>query len=979
MSKAASTTDCFMASEQTGAEALADFATANGEVRNASANRPIRMNDASVVWLVERGAVDVLAAEFDGDGMQSPFRHVMRLEPGHLAFGVAEDGHSLRLFAKGLEGTRLRVLSRDSLLTALAQPNCADSLLRELMAQTDCWIESLASSVARGMEGHPRIGFRLSSGNPVETGIVSADQGVKWVVADALDATFLDVVDAGTGVGMMPVTGDSWIRIHATEGLACMSTSDLGIDRLLTRALPEFHRLALSAESLNRRLLLVDEANLQVAQTSQRRRAKIRARASLATLTDRDPEHAGRETLLGKALGIIGKREGLEIRIPDATGRTEPDLHDFCEASGVRVRRVRLAAEDRWWLGDSGAMLAFRRADKQPVVLMPGLAGHYRIVDPATGGSTRADANSAHQLQDVCMLYPRLPGEGVAGLGDLFRVAGTMLAPDVSWLLIMGLGAGALALAPVVAINLLIGTVIPGGDAAGLFQLSALLTGLAFVSALFHVLRGTALMRLEGRLAARLGTVVWDRLLRLRPDFFRRYSAGELAARSMVFQDIRDHVSGVTADGVLSSLFLLPALGLLFFYDVSLGLAVACFCTLALAGTVISCILHIEPQRHHLAVSRQLAGNIHQFLSGISKLRTAGAEDSAFTVWAEQYREQKQAEVRLSALSEYLAAFSAAAPALASAILFAVVVWRGGGLETASFIAVHTAAMVFSMSMITLGNSVRAMALIAPACRQVEPILASPADAGSRHGGRRKLAGQILLDQVSFGYFQGGGDVLQDVTIHAKPGEFVAIVGESGAGKSTVFRLALGLETPSSGAVYYDGQDLVQLDLGAVRAQIGVVMQDGLLQQGNILQNITGVDDRLTVDDAWEAARMAAVEEDIRAMPMGMYTTVGENSATFSGGQSQRIRIAAALVHAPRILFLDEPTSSLDTGSQAKTMQCIENATCTRFVIAHRLSTIRRANRIYVLKHGRVAQTGNFDELLAVDGPFRDLALRQMT
>lgn len=967
-----------MASRQTGAETLAAFAEANGEVRVAAANRPIHMDDANVMWLVEQGTIDILVAEFDGDRMQSSFRHVMRLGPGRLAFGAAEDGHALKLVAKGLEGTRLRMFRRDILLAVLEQPSRPEPLLDELTEQIDCWIENLASSVAREMEGHPRIALRLSSGSELGCGIASADQGVQWIVANALDATFLDVAEAGT-VGMMPVTGDSWIRIHATEGLACVSTGGLGIGMVLTRALPEFHRLALCAESLNRRLLLADEANLQVAQISQRRRAKMRARTSLAMLTDRNSESDDEsgETLLGKALRIIGKLDGLEFRMPD-TGKAEPTLRDFCEASGVRMRRIRLVTEDRWWLGDSGVMLAFRRSDGRPVVLMPGPVGSYRIMDPATGESIRADANSAHQLQDACLLYPRLAGECAADLGGLFRAAATRLATDIGLLVVMGLGAGALTLAPVVAINLLIGTVIPGDDVSGLFQLSALLAGLAFVSALFHILRGTALMRLEGRLATRLGAVIWDRLLRLRPGFFRRYSAGELAARSMVFQDIRDRVSGIAVDGVLSSLFLLPALGLLFFYDVGLGLAVSCFGILVLVVTILFGILHVEPQRRYLEASWQLAGGIHQFLGGISKLRATGAEDSVFAAWVERYRRQKQAEIRLSALSENIAAFSASAPALASAILFAVVIWHDGRFEVANFVAVHTAAMVFSMSMITLSNSVRALAFVVPACQQVDPILSSPADASSRFGARCKLSGEILLDQVCFGYSGQERNVLRDVTIHVKPDEFVAIVGESGSGKSTVLRLALGLETPSSGAVYYDGRDLAQLDLGVVRAQIGVVMQDDHLQQGNILESIIGVDDRLTVDDAWRAAGMAAVEEDIRAMPMGLYTAVSENSSTFSGGQSQRIRIAAALVRNPRIIFLDEPTSWLDARNQARTMQGIENSTCTRIVIAHRLSTIRKANRIYVLQHGKVVQTGNFDELLEVNGPFRDLALRQM-
>lgn len=971
-----------MVNEKTTEAALAKFAAANGEVHNAAANCPIHMNDASKIWFVKSGAVDVLAAEFENDRIRSPFRHIARLEPGRLAFGATAAGHSLRLVAKGLEGTRIRVFPLDQLFDALVKPDAAQELSGEIIAQADCWIKDLASSVAREMEGHPRIEFRLKSGNEVQSGIATAEHGVKWIIAEELNATFLDVAhaDAG-GPGMMPVTRDSWIRIHQNAAVTCKSTGELGIGRLLTEALPEFHRLALSAESLNRRLLLVDEANLQVAQTSRRRREKQRARTSLASLVGDAPQ-AGiedQETALGKALAIIGKREGIEFQTPAATDKAGPGLRAFCEASGVRARRVRLMAEDRWWLGDSGAMLAFRRDDKQPVVLMPGRFDRYRIVDPVTGRSTRADAKSADQLQNANLFYQRLPKDAVTGLRDLFRAGITSLGVDIALLGLAGLGAGVMALVPALAVNLLVGRLLPGGDAVALFQFSALLVGLALVAALFHVLRGTALMRLEGRLCARLGGMVWDRLLRLHPDFFRRFNTGELAARSMVFQDIRDHVSGVTADGVLSTLFLLPAFGLLLFYDARLGLAVVCFGTLVLGVTITSCVLHIEPQRRYLETSRRLAGDVHQFLNGISKLRATGAEDSAFAAWAGKYREHKQAEIRLSALSEHLAAFSASVPAFASAFLFAVVAWRGGGFDTASFLAVHTAAMIFSMSIITLGNSVQAIAFIKPACEQVLPILGSRPDTGTGRGVRRSLAGEILLDQLSFGYSRNGPKVLDDVTIHARPGEFIAIVGESGAGKSTIFRLALGLEKPSSGAVYYDGQDLAQLDLGVVRKQLGVVMQNSLLQQGNILENINGIGDDLTVDDAWRAAGMAAVKEDIRAMPMGLYTTVGENSATFSGGQSQRIRIAAALVRNPRIIFLDEPTSWLDTRSQAQTMQGIERSTSTRFVIAHRLSTIRMASRIYVLNKGKVAQVGTFEELLATDGPFRNLALRQMT
>ena len=980
MPPTASTAGCFVANEKRLSDVLAEFAAACGEARAAAASRPIQLQDAGVVWFVERGAIDVLAAEYADGQMQSPFRHVVRLQQGRLAFGAGEADHALRLVAKGLQASSLRRLPLDLLIEELRRRDDADLLGRALRAQVDAWIEDLGTAVVREMEERPRTEHRLHPGSAPGNGIVTTDSGVVWAVADDLDATFLDLIDArDDGPGMMPATRDAWIRLHSTAGVSGVSTAEFDVTTLLTSALPEFHRLALGAESMHRRLLLVDDANLQVAQASQRRRDKALARRNLSTLPDAGHAAAMDGTALGSALRMIGAHEGIRFSTPTLADGAEPSLNDYCEASGVRSRGVRLLAEDRWYLGDSGAMLAFRRDDDHPVVLVPGRTGRYRVVDPATGKSTPASAGTTDEIYDARLLYPRLHTESATGLRELFRVGGAKAAAEAGRLVAVGLGAGLLGLAPAVAVDRLIGTILPAGDAALLIQFSAVLVGLAFVAAAAHILRGTALMRLEGRLAARLGAAVSDRLLRLRSDFFRRFTAGELTARSMVFQEVRDHVSGVTADAVLSTLFVLPAFGLLFFHSAALGWAMVLLGVVVLGTTAAFCILNIEPQRRHLETTRRLASDMHQFLNGIAKLRVTGAEDSAFAAWAQRYREHKQAEIRISILTERLTAFSAGVPALASAVLFAVVAAQGpGGLPAAGFVAAHIAAMVFCMSIVMLGNSARAVAFIKPACEQMLPILASPVDADARRGIRPTLEGEILLDKVSFSYSEGGPKILQEVSIHAKPGEFIAIVGESGSGKSTLLRLALGLERPSSGAVYYDSQDLSHLNVSAVRRQIGVVMQGGSLQAGTILVNVIGAGNELNEVDAWRAARQAAVDQDIRDMPMGLYTTVGEHAATFSGGQGQRIGLAAALVRDPRIVFLDEPTSWLDTKSQAKTMKAIEQSTSTRFVIAHRLSTIRRANRIYVMRAGRVVQVGSFDDLHNVDGPFRDLAVRQM-
>ena len=241
------------------------------------------------------------------------------------------------------------------------------------------------------------------------------------------------------------------------------------------------------------------------------------------------------------------------------------------------------------------------------------------------------------------------------------------------------------------------------------------------------------------------------------------------------------------------------------------------------------------------------------------------------------------------------------------------------------------------------------------------------------------LAGALRFESVSFSYGDDGPPVLERVSIEARPGEFVAIVGESGSGKSTLVRLALGLEAPTGGAIYYDERDLAHLDPVAVRRQVGAVLQDGGAQIGTVLNNIISMDQSLTADDAWRAARRATVDRDIAAMPMKMHTTMGERAAVVSGGQSQRIRVAQALVRDPRIVFLDEATNWLDRRNQAALMEGIRASTATRIVVAHRLSTIRDAHRIYVLKAGRIVQVGRFDELANADGPFRELAHRQLS
>jgi ABC-type bacteriocin/lantibiotic exporter with double-glycine peptidase domain len=273
-------------------------------------------------------------------------------------------------------------------------------------------------------------------------------------------------------------------------------------------------------------------------------------------------------------------------------------------------------------------------------------------------------------------------------------------------------------------------------------------------------------------------------------------------------------------------------------------------------------------------------------------------------------------------------------------------------------------------------SSLAAVVKVLPALRRLRPILQAVPEAPTARQDPGPLSGALAVEHVCFGY-QPDVPVLHDVSLHARPGEFIALVGPSGSGKSTLMRLLLGLETPSSGSVTYDCRDLATLDLQAVRQQIGAMLQSARLRPGTVLENIIGSSDR-TLADAWEAARLSGLAEDLERLPLGMETVVGRDGSGLSGGQRQRLLIARVLVRRPHALLFDEATSALDNRTQALVSDSLERLRVTRVVIAHRLSTIRNADRIYVMDAGRIVESGTYSELLRRGGLFAQLAKRQM-
>jgi ABC-type bacteriocin/lantibiotic exporter with double-glycine peptidase domain len=284
---------------------------------------------------------------------------------------------------------------------------------------------------------------------------------------------------------------------------------------------------------------------------------------------------------------------------------------------------------------------------------------------------------------------------------------------------------------------------------------------------------------------------------------------------------------------------------------------------------------------------------------------------------------------------------------------------------------------VFIACSIQIARGIAAVVNSKPAWERAAPLLRNVPEGGAAKRDPGTLTGAIEMTNVAFRYAAETPMVLQGLSLKVAAGEFVALVGASGSGKSTTVRLMLGNVAPLAGAIQYDSMDLAHLDIPLVRRQIGVVLQNGKLMPGSIFENIMGAHHG-TLDDAWEAARQAGIEPEIKALPMGMHTILTEATAAFSGGQIQRFMIARALVGKPRILILDEATSALDNVTQSIVTNALSRLAVTRIVVAHRLSTVKSADRICVFDGGRIVQSGTYDQLVAAKGPFAELARRQL-
>ena len=694
---------------------------------------------------------------------------------------------------------------------------------------------------------------------------------------------------------------------------------------------------------------------------------------------------AGVDHPLLVACRLVGAAQGIAIKAPAGMARGHlgrDPISDVARASRVPVRPVLLRGH--WWREDNGPLLGFLDEDDalHPVALLPRSPTSYELVDPRDGRRVRITDEVAEGLHpQAFMFYPSLPSRAIKGWELLRLGARAVWARDLIIVLAMGMAGGAVAMLFPVVTGDLFDRVIPQADPSQIWPLALLLLAASLGGLLFEFTRGIAMLRMEGRMTAATQAAIWDRVVHLPATFFRDYSAGDLAVRAMGIDAIRQTLSGMALTTVLSSVFSMFNYGLLFHYDQRLAIVATAVLAISVIISAILNYVGVRIERRLSEVQGKVSGLVLQIITGINKFRMAGAEERAFFLWATAFSRQRRLAYRARTIQNVQATAGSVMPVAANLVLFTAFLSTPAavesGLSAGRFLAFMAAFGAVNSAVLALAGTVMTLLRIVPLYERAKPILETPTEVDPSKEDPGELTGNIELSHVTFRYDPDGPPIINDLSLSVRPGEFVAIVGPSGQGKSTLLRLLLGFEKPESGSIYYDGKDLETLDLIAVRRQIGVVLQNGRLTQGDLFSNIAGAAN-ITQEEAWEAARMAGLAEDIQRMPMGMHTMIPDGGGTLSGGQRQRVLIARALVRKPRILFLDEATSALDNETQAAVMDSLARLEATRIVVAHRLSTVMNADRICVMNQGRIVQEGTYEQLMSQPGLFRELAQRQL-
>ena len=660
--------------------------------------------------------------------------------------------------------------------------------------------------------------------------------------------------------------------------------------------------------------------------------------------------------------------------VPDSVKGLNDRLEYLLRPHGIMRRNINL--EKGWYKDSIGAVLGTRKDDGSIVAFIPkGLSG-YVYFDAPTGKWVKLSKKTEALFEDegICFYKP-FPLTKLTVRTLMRYILNTLSTADFVLVILATFAVSLIGLLSPKLNNLLMGTIVESESMRLLFGITIFMVCVTISSLLIRAVKTLIMTRINTKMDLSVQAATMMRVLSLPADFFKQYSAGELSSRAQYIQSLCSMLISTVLNTGLTSIFSLIYVSQIFEYAPALVVPSLLIIFTTILFSLITTFYQMKYSKKQMEIAAEESGMSYALITGVQKIKLSGAEKRAYARWSKLYAKQVELTYNPPMFLRANGAFSSIISLTGALVMYFMSVQSG--VSVADYYAFNTAYGMVSGAFMSLAGIATTIAQFKPILEMAKPIMDAVPEVSEGKLVIDRLSGGIELNNVSFRYNENMPLVVDNLSLKIRPGQYVAIVGATGCGKSTLMRIMLGFEKPGKGAVYYDGKDLSGIDLKSLRRKIGVVMQNGKLFQGDIFSNITISAPQLSMDEAWEAAEMAGIAEDIRRMPMGMHTIISEGSGGVSGGQRQRLMIARAIAPKPKILMFDEATSALDNLTQKIVSDSLDKLKCTRIVIAHRLSTIRQCDRIIYLEKGQIVEDGTYDELIAKNGKFAELVERQ--